>query len=85
MSVVKKYLSRFINWSKYFLPIALVISFVKYLRNKVWKAERKVDLKELEIEKAQNEKNVNDKYRNTSDADIVRDAIREGRDLNKKD
>lgn len=68
-----------LEWLKTVLPLALFSAIVRYYRRKTWFAERKVEQKELELKMKDNEDEVEKKYANMDDADIVRDAISEGR------
>lgn len=73
--------TKLFDWVKRLLPIVFLISVIRYLRNKLWVQKRKTEECELENEYLTNRIDVEEANRDKSDADIVRDALREGREL----
>lgn len=75
------YLMKAWDWVKGSVPWLIVIGVWQYFTRKVWKAERTIEQKELEIVHHENKKEVEKRHAGRSDSDIVMDAIREGRDI----
>ena len=75
---------RIFDWLKTVVPITVLMAGYRYLKGKIWRAEREIEKKQMEIAHYENEKTVREANADKTDADIIRDAIDRGKRLRSK-
>ena len=70
-----------LGWLKTVVPITVIMAMHRYLKGKIWRAERETEKKQMEIAHYENEEKVRKANADKSDSDIIRDAVDAGKRL----